>query len=218
MLLPALLVAADLTGSLLGKVTLSGPAPKLATLPVTRDAKVCGTGKPDQSLQVGPRGGVKDAVVWLTDVPEAGDARKEKVKLDQKDCEFAPHVVAAPLGSTLEVENSDAVLHNARAQEGSTRLFNYAMPIKDYVVPTRLKKEGTFRLSCDVHPWMRGWLLVLPTQAFAVSAEDGSFRLTGVPAGKHRLKVWHERLGEREAEVEVPPGGTATYDVSFPPR
>lgn len=218
MLLAALLVATDLTGSLAGRVSLSGPAPKLPTLPVTRDAKECGISKPDQTLQASPAGGVKDAVVWFADVPEAGEARKEKVKLDQKACEFVPHVVAAPLGSTLEVVNSDPVLHNARAQEGSTRLFNYAMPIKGYVIPTRLKKEGTFRLSCDVHPWMRGWLLVLPTRAFAVTAEDGSYRVDGVPAGRHKLKIWHERLGEREAEVDIPAGGTATHDVSFPPR
>ena len=133
-------------------------------------------------------------------------------------CQFTPHVVVAPQGATLDVINSDKALHNVRAQAGETRLFNYAMPIPGHVVPTRLKKDGTFKLSCDVHPWMRGWLLILPTRAFAVTAEDGTYKIAGVPAGKHRVKVWHERLGEREAEVEVAPGQTASYDVRYTPR
>ena len=216
MLLLALLIAAD-AGSLAGKVTLTGLAPKLANLPVTRDMKTCGTTKPDESLEV-KDGAIKDAVVWLTDVPEAKDARALKQKLDQQSCAFLPHVLAAPLGSTLDVVNSDKALHNVRAQAGEVKLMNYAMPIPGHVVPTRVKKEGIFKVSCDVHPWMKAWLLVLPTQAYAVTDENGAYRIEGVPAGKHRVKVWHERLGERESEVEIAPGGTAKYDVEFTPR
>lgn len=216
MLLLALLIAAD-TGSLAGKVTLTGLAPKLANLPVTRDMKTCGTSKPDESLEV-KDSGVRNAVIWFTDVPETKEARALKQKLDQQSCAFVPHVLAAPLGSTVDVVNSDKALHNVRAQAGDVKLMNYAMPIPGHVVPTRLKKEGIFKVSCDVHPWMKAWLLVLPTQAYAVTDETGSYKIEGVPSGKHRVKVWHERLGERESEVEIAPGGTAKYDVEFTPR
>ncbi len=217
MVLLALLLAAD-AGALAGKVTLSGLPPKLANLPVTRDQKVCGTSKPDESLEV-KDGGVKNAVVWFLDLPEApGAGRPVKAKLDQQQCQYIPHVTVAPLGAILDVVNSDKALHNVRAQAGEVRLFNYAMPIPGHVIPTRLKKEGIFKVSCDVHPWMRAWLLVLPTRAYAVTAEDGTYKLEGVPAGKHKIKIWHERLGEREAEVEIPAGQTATHDVQYTPR
>src|SRR4051812_904470 len=75
----ALLLAA---GSLAGKVTLNGLAPKLANLPVTRDMKTCGTNKPDESLEIGQGGAVKDAVIWFTDVPIPGDFKPAKEKLD----------------------------------------------------------------------------------------------------------------------------------------
>jgi plastocyanin len=216
MLLLALLIAAD-TGSLAGKVTLTGLAPKLANLPVTRDMKVCGTSKPDESLEV-KDGGVKNAVIWFTDVPETKDARAVKEKLDQVSCAFVPHVLAAPLGSTVDVVNSDRALHNVRAQAGDVKLMNYAMPIPGHVVPTKLKKEGIFKVSCDVHPWMKAWLLVLATQAYAVTDENGTYKIENVPPGKHRVKVWHERLGERETEVDIAPAQTAKYDVEFTPR
>lgn len=212
----ALLLAAS-TGTLAGKVTLNGLAPKLANLPVTRDMKTCGSTKPDDSLEV-KDGGVKNAVVWFTDMPEGKDFKPGKQKLDQQGCMFVPHVLVVPEGTTVDVVNSDKALHNVRAQAGAERLFNYAMPIPGHVVPTRLKKSGIFKLSCDVHPWMRGWLLVVPTTRFTVTGEDGTYKLEDVPPGKHKIKIWHERFGEREAEIEIAPGQTATHDVAYNPR
>jgi plastocyanin len=217
MVLFALLLAAE-TGALAGKVTLNGLAPKLAVLPVTRDMKICGNNKPDESLEVGPGGGVRNAVVWVTDVPLAPDFKPAKEKLDQQQCAFVPHVVVAPVGTTLDVVNSDKALHNVRAQAGDVKLMNYAMPIPGHVVPTKLKKDGIFKVSCDVHPWMRAHVVVLPTAAFAVSGEDGTYKVSDLPAGKHRVKIWHERLGEREAQIEISAGSTATHDVQYSPR
>jgi plastocyanin len=217
MILLALLLAAE-PGALAGKITLSGLAPKLANLPVTRDMKLCGNSKTDESLEVSENGGVKNAVVWFADMPLPQDFKPGKEKLDQQQCTFLPHVLAASLGATVEVANSDRVLHNVRAQAGDVRLFNYAMPIPGHVVPTKVTREGTFKLSCDVHPWMRAWLVVLPTTAFAVSGADGAYKVTDVPPGKHKVKVWHERLGERDAQIEIKPGGTAVFDVRYNPR
>jgi plastocyanin len=179
--------------------------------------KTCGSSKQDESLEV-KDSGVKNAVVWLADVPTPKDYKPPKEKLDQQGCVFLPHVLVAPVGATVDVVNSDKALHNVRAQAGADRLFNYAMPIPGHVVPTKLKKEGIFKLSCDVHPWMRGWLLALPTTRYAVSGEDGTYRIADLPPGKHKLKIWHERFGERDAEVEIAAGGTATHDVAYNPR
>src|SRR5438270_332547 len=164
MILLALLLAAG-TGALRGKVTLSGLAPRLAPLPVTRDMKVCGNNKPDESVEVSQGGGVRNAVIWLTDVPVPKDVKARKEKLDQQHCAFVPHVVVAPVGSTIDVINSDKALHNVRAQAGDVKLMNYAMPIPGHVVPTKLQKDGMFKVSCDVHPWMRAWLVVLERAA-----------------------------------------------------
>jgi plastocyanin len=217
MILLALLMAADLTGALAGKVTLPGLAPKLAPLPVTSQNKVCGTNKPDESLEV-KDSGIKNVVVWFTDVPLAKDAKLPRQKLDQQACSFVPHVLAAPLGAGLDVMNSDRALHNVRAQAGEVKLMNYAMPIPGHVVPTRLRKQGIFKVSCDVHPWMSGWLLVLPTSAYAITDENGAYKIEGVPAGKHKVKIWHERLGEKDLEVEIAQGQTAALDVQYTPR
>jgi len=135
-----------------------------------------------------------------------------------QQCTFVPHVLVAPLGATVEVVNSDKALHQVRAQAGDFRLMNYAMPVPGHFVPTKLTKEGFFKVNCDVHPWMRAWLLVLPTTAYAVTGPEGTYRVADLPPGKHKVKFWHERLGERDAEIEIQPGRTAVHDVQYNPR
>lgn len=217
MLLLSLLIAADLTGALAGKVTLAGLTPRPAPLPVTRDNKVCGINKPDESLEV-KDGGVKNAVVWFPGVPIPKDFKPPRQKLDQQGCQFVPHVIAAPHEAGLDVVNDDKALHNVRAQAGDVKLFNWAMPIPGHVIPTRLRKEGTFKVSCDVHPWMTAWLLVLPTTAYAITDEIGAYRIEGVHPGRHKVKIWQERLGEKDAEVEIVAGKDASLDVQYTPR
>jgi plastocyanin len=214
-----LLLAQTGAGKVAGKVTLSGLAPKLAPLPVTRDMKTCGTTKPDEALEVGQGGGVKNAVLWIVDGPKpTKDATKSKVTLDQKQCDFVPHVVAMPAGSTLNIVNSDKLFHNVHAREGDKTVFNYAMPVPNHVIPKSLKEAGTLRITCDVHPWMRAWVHVLSTAAFAVTDDSGAYTISGVPPGKHTLKLWHERLGEKEQQVDVPASGTATADLQLTPK
>jgi plastocyanin len=205
-------------GRVAGKITVAGLAPKLPNLPVTRDIKVCGASKPDESLVLGQGGGVKYAVLWLVDGPPAKKIGKQAHKLDQKSCEFVPHVVAMPAGTTLEVVNSEKLFHNVHGREGDKTVFNFAMPVPDYVVPKKLDHPGFIRVNCEVHPWMRAWVVVLPTTAFAVTDESGSYSIADVPPGKYRLKLWHERLGEREQPVEVAAGRTATADLQLSPR
>jgi hypothetical protein len=210
--------AAGEKGKISGKVTISGLAPKLANLPVTRDIKSCGANKPDESLVVGQAGGVKNAVVWIVDGPKPPRGFKQKYKLDQKNCEFSPHIVAMPEGGILEVTNSDKLFHNVHARQGEKTVFNYAMPVPDYTIPKQLKPAQRLRIMDDQHPWMRAWVDVLSTTAFAVTDDSGTYTIEGLPPGKHKLKLWHERLGEKEQEIEVVAGQTATLDVPLTPR
>jgi plastocyanin len=206
------------TGKISGKVTIAGLAPKLPNLPVTRDIKVCGGSKPDEALVVGDGGGVKNAVLWLVDGPPPKKSDKHTFKLDQKNCQFEPHVVAMPVGATLDVVNSEKLFHNVHGREGDKTVFNFAMPVPDYVIPKQLKTPGLIRVVCEVHPWMRSWVDVLPTTAFAVTDESGSFTIADVPPGKHTVRLWHERLGDREQQIDVASGHTASLDLQLSPR
>ena len=83
-----------------------------------------------------------------------------------------------------------------------------------------MEKEYTFddaeifKVKCDVHPWMASYVGVFENAHFAVSSADGSFSLTGLPAGTYTVVAHHEMYGEKEAQVTVA-DGAASVDFSF---
>jgi hypothetical protein len=60
---------------------------------------------------------------------------------------------------------------------------------------------------------MAAYVRVLDESAFAVTGADGSFRIGGVPAGPHVARLWHERGGEKQIEVELVSGRVRTMNA-----
>jgi hypothetical protein len=205
------LASPALAGTVKGAVRLTGAAPALAPLTITRDQTSCGAAVPDESV-VASNGRLANVVVVVRGAP-APPAAKALV-LDQQRCRFLPHVQAAPRGSSLEILNSDPVLHNSHGYLGQATAFNVALPLKGQRVARKLDKVGPMKVKCDVHPWMSAFVVVTDGPA-AVSGSDGTFAVAGVPAGSYTVTAWHERFGERTAQVTVPASGEATVDFTF---
>lgn len=209
----ALLVAATpaLAGEVRGSVKYTGAVPKPSPLSVTKDENTCGSSVPDESLLVS---GGKLKNVVLTVKGAAAQPAQAKVVLDQSKCRYVPHVQAAPAGSTLEILNSDPVLHNIHGYLGQLTAFNLAMPLKNQKIARKLDKPGLVRVKCDVHGWMSAYVVVVEGPS-AVSGDDGGFVIKNVPAGSYTVTAWHEKLGEKSAQVTVPASGEATVDFTF---
>ena len=146
-------------------------------------------------------------------------APAEPVVIDQDGCLYRPRVMGIMVGQNLEIRNSDPVLHNIKAVPAANRGFNISQPTQG------MKTTRTFNtpeimvpLECNVHGWMNAFVGVVSHPYFAVSAEDGTFRITGLPAGTYEIEAWHEKLGTQTMSVTVTDGGTATADFSFAPK
>ena len=146
----------------------------------------------------------------LEDLPSSVSADPTATySIDQKGCEFVPRVQIVPPGVRLTVLNSDPVNHNARAADASNAvLFNVATPVIGSRAEGSLSAPGPVRVKCDVHPWMIAWVFVADHPAVLTDA-NGHFVLKNVPAGRHRLRVWHELLSSPGAEVTVESGKDA---------
>jgi plastocyanin len=208
----SLLAAAPaFAGEVRGTVSFTGAVPKLAPLPVTKDQGTCGSSVPDESVVVAA-GKLKNVV--LTVKGPAAPPEHATVVLDQHKCHYVPHVQVAPVGSTLDIVNSDPVLHNIHGFLGQATAFNIAMPMKNQRIPRKLDKPGVVRVKCDVHAWMHAWVVVADGPA-AVSGDDGKFDIKNVPPGTYTVTAWHEKLGEKTAQVTVPASGEARVDFTF---
>lgn len=203
------------TGRIEGHISLGRPAPERPKVPIPRDNKACGTVHDDQVYQVGGDGSLAHVVVEVLGIEAPEAPAPQEVEVDQHQCEFVPRVIAAPVGSTLVVVNSDTTMHNAHLRLGEKTVLNMAMPMKGMKSRRTLKKTGLIRFQCDAgHPWMRAWAKVTEHPWVAVTGADGRFVIENVPPGKHTLQLWHEAEGERTVTVEVKAGETATIETT----
>jgi plastocyanin len=190
-------------GSISGTVKYKGSAPAPKKLEVSKDKEVCGkTPKVDQSLVVN-NGNLANAVVTITDIKSGKKIDTKKVTLDQKGCEYQPHVLAFPAGSTVEILNPDGILHNVHSYSKVNSPFNMAQPKFKKNLDVKIDKPEAIEVKCDVHGWMQGWLVATESPYVAVTDNSGNFKLTDVPPGSYTVEVWHEKLGKNTQKVTV---------------
>ena len=192
-------------GSISGTVKFTGTAPAAKQLDVSKDKDVCGkTAKTDPSLVVN-NGNIANAVITITDIQKGKKIEIQKVTLNQQGCEYHPHVLAFPAGSTVEVVNPDGILHNIHSYSKINSPFNMAQPKFKKNMDVKIDKPEVIQVKCDVHGWMEGWLVATDNPYFAVTDSSGSFKLTDVPAGTYNVEVWQEKLGKSSQKVTVKP-------------
>lgn len=198
-------------GTLKGRFVVEGTAPTPPPLTVDKD-QFCIDKKPtNDTVVVGKDGSLANAVVYLflgrrgkVEVhPDYAELLKKPVTLDNNGCSFQPHVVAVATGQPLMIKNSDPVGHNTNA----TNLFNETIAAGEER-PKTFAKAGALPVpvSCGIHPFMKGHLLIQEHPYMAVSGEDGSFEIKNIPAGKFDFQFWHET--GYLSDVKLPAGKT----------
>lgn len=203
-------------GTITGKVTYSGSETS-DTLKPDKNTEVCHTEKSDETYVVGPDGGLQWVMVSIDNITSGKpkDSAPE-AELDNIECEFRPHVSTVTTDQKITIKNSDPILHNTHAKTNGETVFNYALPIPGQQLKKKIKKTGIMEVVCDAgHWWMHAWVGAFDHPYHMVTGPDGSYEITDVPPGAYTLKFWHEKLGEKTAEVTVTAGATATADVSW---
>ena len=213
-------------GGVIGTVTYSGKIPKMQKFDMTieptcvakhqndpdsypsrSEALILGDGNTLGNIYVRIAEGLPDTE-W--EVPETA------VVLDQDGCQYKPHMIALQVDQPLKILNSDGVLHNLHTLPEENDEFNVTMPqfLKESIKSFEYA-EPPFRIKCDVHPWMGGYIAVSEHPFFDVTGRDGNFEIMGLEAGKYLLEFWHEKLGTRSADVTISEDEIQTVDLVF---
>lgn len=179
-------------GSVTGKVTNADSVPFAEKISIQRDQAVCGESHLNPSSP-GTGSGVQGSIVWLEGIREGKEFAFEKSpKLEQRGCQFLPHVQIVAPGTTMLITNDDAVLHNYHVTTAGTTVTNEAQPEGSPAHEMTLKRPGLHQVVCDVHPWMKGFIMVAEHPYYAVTDQDGRFTLSDVPPGAYKLRIWRD--------------------------
>lgn len=214
--------ATDAKGVIEGRILYTGTVP--APQPLATDADpACQTfrdGQPllSEDLIVGPGQGLQNAFVYIKTGLEGRSFSPpaSAVQLNQKGCQYMPHVLGLQVNQPLEIVNSDATLHNVHGMPQTQKDFNLGMPVQNMKLTRQFAQpELMVKFKCDVHPWMNAYAGVVPHPFFAVTGPDGAFRIPEVPAGTYTLEIWHEKLGTQAKEVVVTETAPAAVEAVF---
>lgn len=208
------------TASIAGTINFSGTAPARAPITLDRECRELHDGDVlTQNTVVNDNGTLRWAFVYVKSGLEGQTfaPSSEEVVFDQKGCMYSPHVFGVQVGQTVRIINDDTFLHNVNSQPAQrANKFNFGMPTQGMEKEQRFRTpEVMVKIRCDVHGWMSAYAGVLDHPYFAVSGEDGSFSIEGLPAGTYTLEAWHETLGTQTMEVTVGDGEAATTDFTF---
>jgi len=231
-------------GSLTGRLVVDGKVGDPAAISVNKDPEYCGQHKlVEETVVVGKEGGLTNAFVYLylkrgqtvSVHPDLESIPTEPAVLDNKGCRFEPHALLVRMGQPFEVHNSDpGIGHNTNATFFANLPFN-EMVSNDSPITKTFEKTETYpaSFSCNVHTWMKAYVLIRNNPYMAITGEDGSFEIKNIPAGEHEFIFWHESMGNLKnvslgssgktsrrgrAKLKIPTGGTLELgDIKIAP-
>jgi plastocyanin len=198
-------------GSISGRVTYNGTMPAVNSVIVDKDQDACGMSHPNPS-NPGHGPGIAGAIVYL-DTITAGKSFSDfspSATMNQKGCEFLPHVQVIKLGTNIVVSNSDKVIHNFHFYLDGKTVVNEPQPEGAPPREVLLPNPGLNIVHCDVHPWMRGFVMVAEHPYFAITDSTGQYVLSNVPPGTYTVKMWRDSWVLDQPKG--PNGEVTTYD------
>jgi plastocyanin len=208
------------TGTIKGQVRLTGKLPGNPIIRMGMDPKCSQANAGKRVVQeyvvAAADGSLANAFVRLKGNFPQTSVPAQPVVIDQQKCVYVPRVAGVRVGQTVQIKNSDALLHNLDGLSGKNNGFNVAQPRAGMVYEFKPKNEEIMlHLKCDVHNWMNAYIGVVTNPYFAVTNTSGLFQIDKVPPGTYTIEVWHEKLGLVSKTVTVKAGGVAAIDFSY---
>ncbi len=216
-------------GSVSGQIVVNGVIPQLPNL-VEKGAAACVVKAiPNEKIIAGKNGGLKNCFVYLYKQdgkpqvhPQLKHSMKEKVKLEAKNCRFAPHCLIVRTDQILNVFSNDIFEHSVHTFPIRNAGVNMILPVEnqhgiDLEFP--VAEPLPFSVVCDLHPWMSANLFVVDHPYAVLTDDRGNFTIKMLPAKTVTFRIWHEaygyikRNGERNIKIDIPDGKTASMGV-----
>jgi plastocyanin len=176
------------------------------------------TAQKSEEAIVNDNGTLRNTFVWIkSGLPDKQwPVPTTTVSLEQDGCMYKPHVIGVMAGQGIEIKNDDATNHNIHPLPKINQEWNESQPPKgDPKVKSFAREEVMIPVKCNVHPWMRAYIGVVSHPFFAVTGDDGTFTIKGLPPGTYTLEAVHEKYGTKDMQITVAPKESKTQDFTM---
>jgi len=218
-------VSAAAGGSIAGTVKLSGTAPHMKGIDMSKDPYCVKQHENSpaklENVVVGSGDGLENVVLYISQGltgNEASAVPSNQPTFDQKGCMYTPHVLAMDVDQKFQVISSDQTTHNIHplpdALKGNIPWNKSQPPGAPPIVTSWKNEEVPIPVKCNIHPWMHGYFVVVKGP-YATTDDKGSYTIANVPAGSYTVTAWQEDLGTQTAQVTVAAGSAAKADFTF---
>lgn len=165
------------------------------------------------------------ALVYVENAPEpaggfAWPKEFESPRVEMRSLAFRPREVIVRAGGSVAFENGDDLFHQPFSCSRGNR-FDLGRYRKGEAPVVEFREPGLARVYCEVHSGMRAFVLVARNPYCARVAPDGTFRIAGVPPGRHVVAIAYEGDVLERRPVEVAESGDAPpveWRVAAAPR
>lgn len=142
---------------------------------------------------------------------------KEIKKVSLVGCKFTPSLIVLDVKQPLRFVHSGKTIHSIHGRPLLNPVFNLGiLPDKPYVDTSfEIEEPKPFVIACDVHNRVQGAVMVLDHPFYAITDENGVFRIENIPEGQHELTFWHSKLGLKVISIDVKEGGLVDLKVSL---
>jgi hypothetical protein len=206
-------------GTISGKAIFSGnKIPKDELLTITSDKEFCHDKIAAGKYLINKDREIKNVVVYLADIKSGKEIPAQLVTIDNIKCAFEPHVSVGFIGKgNMAVnKNSDPIFHNIHAYIRGKTIYNLGIPEKGNETKRKFSKTGIMSITCNVHPWMHGYVMIFNHPYAAVTNEKGEYSIPDIPAGTYEVRAWHEGFGDISlGKKTVVPGKTTKVIPKF---
>jgi plastocyanin len=181
-------------------------------------AKAHPNGATTEDVVTDASGGLENVVVYVSDGLGAATfpVPDQPAVMEQKGCQYKPHVLAMRAGQKLSVVNSDTTTHNIHPTPNNNREWNVSQPQGAPLEQVFAREEVAISVKCNIHPWMKSYIAVVKNPYFAVTGKGGTFELKDLPPGNYTLQAWQEKLGMKTKMITVAAGASPTVEFDFP--
>jgi plastocyanin len=212
----------DNGATITGKVVFDGTAPAakmldMSAVPACTQAHK--TPAKSEEVVVNSNGTMKNAFVWIKSglpTDKTWAVPTSAVTITQEGCMYSPHVLALMAGQNLDIKNGDPTNHNIHPMPANNPEFNQSQPPGAADIDhTFAREEVMVPVKCNIHPWMRAYIGVISHPFFAVTGDDGTYSIKGLPPGTYTIEVWQEKYGTQDQQITVGAKDSKTQDFTI---